>query len=202
LKAFFAWMRKRRHLLSRQEDCTLDLEVPARRPEQWRRPKAIPRAQYLRVLAAIEQPHRDSLALLDETGWHVSELARFARGGSLEPLPKGKRTDKSVIVAVVPLHKSGSPLRSALGKEAAEVAQRVLARGGFSVGRFYDAVKAANAKVGGAPFTPGRARHTFATRAVEAGADPSAVSTYLGHKSEATMRRFYSTLAVQPRPGR
>ncbi len=52
------------------------------------------------------------------------------------------------------------------------------------------------------PLTPGRFRHTLATRAVEAGADPAGVSAYLGHKSEATMRRFYATLAVVPRPKR
>ncbi len=111
--------------------------------------------------------HRDALALLDETGWHVSELARFVRG-----------------------------------VELAATAERLRARDGFSVGRFYDAIKAACVVAQVEPFTAGRMRHTLATRAVEAGADVAAVATYLGHKSPSTLRRFYATLAVPPRPKR
>ena len=200
LKAFFSWLRRERHLVSRAEDATLDLQVPARRPEQWTRPKAIPRKSYLRVLAALESDARDALRLLDETGWHVSELARFVRAGSLEPMPPGR--DDAAGVAVVPQRKSGEMQRTAVSKDALEAAQRLRAKGTFSVSRFYDAIKRTCERLKVEAFTPGRFRHTLATRAVEAGADPAAVSAYLGHKSEATTRRFYATLAVVPRPKR
>jgi len=35
-----------------------------------------------------------------------------------------------------------------------------------------------------------------ATWAIERGDDPAAVAAFLGHKSPATTRRFYATLAV------
>jgi integrase len=197
LKAFFSWLRRERHLVSRAEDVTLDLLVPARRPEQWRRPKAIPRAHYLRALAALAPTHRDALTLLDETGWHVSELVRFVRDGSLEAMPPG-RVDAAAVI-ICPQRKSGEMQRTAIGPEAQAAAQRLRDKGTFSVGRFYEAVRAACEKTGIEPFTPGRCRHTLATRAIEAGADPAAVSAYLGHKSAATTRRFYATLAVPPR---
>lgn len=199
LKAFFSWLRRERHLVSRAEDVTLDLQVQARRPEQWTRPKAIPRRAYLRVLQVLEGDHRDALRLLDETGWHVSELVRFVRAGELEPMPAGRKDGAAV--AVVTKRKSGEPQRTALSAEALGAAERLRAKGTFSVSRFYDAIKKASEKLG-VDVTPGRFRHTLATRAVEAGADPAAVSAYLGHKSEATMRRFYATLAVVPRPKR
>ena len=199
LKAFFSWLRRERHLVARAEDVTLDLQLPARRPEQWTRPKVIPRRAYLRVLAALEGDQRDALRLLEETGWHVSELARFVRAGAIEPMPVGRRD--AAAVAIVPQRKSGEEMRTAIGKEALTAAKRLREKGAFSVSRFYEAVKAASDRLK-VDVKPGRFRHTLATRAVEAGADPAAVSAYLGHKSEATMRRFYATLATVRRPRR
>lgn len=198
LKAFFSWLRRERHAITRAQDPTLDLMVPQRRPEQWKRPKAIPRAHYLRVLAAVPAgSHRDALVLLDETGWHVSELVRFVRSGAIEAMPPGRKDGVAVIVC--PQRKSGELQRTAIGPESKAAAERLRAGGVFSVGRFYEAVKAACVTAKVAAFTPGRFRHTLATRAIEAGADPAAVAAYLGHKSAATTKRFYSTLAVAPR---
>lgn len=194
LKAFCSWLRKERHLLSRADDATLDLAVRARRPEQWRRPKAIPRAHFLRVLVALEPRHRDALTLLDETGWHVSELVRFVRGGITLEAPGRK---EHAILEV--RHKSGEPHRTAVGFRASRAAARLRERGAFSVGRFYEAVRAACKAAKIPAWTPGRFRHTLATRAVEAGEAPAAVAAYLGHKSPATLRRFYASLATPPR---
>lgn len=201
LKAFCTWLRQERHLLSRSEDAALDLAVRARRPEQWTRPKAIPRATYLRVLAGLPPHHRDSLILLDETGWHVKELARFVRGGTIQSAPPG-RTEAAILET---RHKSGQPHRTAVGPDAKAAAERLRKRGGFSSSKFYEAIKAVctklvEEKVIPEAITPGRFRHTFATRAIDEGVAPEAVSAYLGHKSPATMRRFYATLAAPPKP--
>ncbi len=202
LKAFFSWLRKERHVLTRQEDPTLDLAVPVRRPGQWRRQKDIPRAHFLRVLAKLEAPdHRDALVVLEETGWHVSELVRFARAGAVEALPRG-REDGAVAVIACPQRKSGEPQRTAVGQKARAAAERLRAKGSFSVGRFYEAIRAACLKLKIDPFTAGRFRHTLATRALEAGVDPATIATYLGHRSASTTRRWYATHALAPRPKR
>ncbi len=44
-------------------------------------------------------------------------------------------------------------------------------------------------------FTPGMLRHSVASWAINAGADPAVVSAYLGHKSPRTTRKFYATFA-------
>lgn len=203
LKAFFTWLRTERHLVTRAQDVTLDLVVQARRPEQWRRPKMIPKASYLRVLQSLEGDHRDAFVLLDETGWHVSELVRFVRGGELEQLPAGRRRGSEAAVCVT-RQKNGEPQRTAIGKAALPAAKRLREKGTFSASRFYEEIKKACGKLIAegqleAPITPGRFRHTLATRAVQAGASVESVSEYLNHKSKATTKRLYATLAVPVR---
>ncbi|MFL5277231.1 MAG: hypothetical protein ACJ79W_08585 [Myxococcales bacterium] len=39
------------------------------------------------MLLKLQGDHRDAFLLLDETGWHVSELVRFVRGGAVEDMP-------------------------------------------------------------------------------------------------------------------
>jgi hypothetical protein len=138
---------KERHAITRAQDVTLDLSVPARRPEQWTRRKAIPRADYLRVLAAIGDPHRDALTLLDATGWHVTELTSFIREGAIEVPPPGRK-DGAAGVLICPQRKSGEMMRTVVGKEARAAAERLRARGVFSVGRFHDAIRATCKKTG------------------------------------------------------
>ena len=102
--------------MSRAEDVTLNFQVPGRRPEQWTRPKAIPRRSYLRLLQALEAI-TDALRLLDETGWHVPELVRLVRDGRLEPMPP--RRKDAVAVAIVPQRKNGQTQRTASRRAAA-----------------------------------------------------------------------------------
>jgi integrase len=59
--------------------------------------------------------------------------------------------------------------------------------------------QAADGKIGIPVFTPGRFRHSIATWAFEAGADPFAVSAFLGHKSPSTTKKFYAALATVPK---
>jgi integrase len=60
-------------------------------------------------------------------------------------------------------------------------------------------VKRPDGKVGIPVFTPGRLRHSVATWAIEAGADPASLAAFLGHKSPRTTRRFYATHASPPK---
>ncbi len=201
IKALYGWLRKERHTISAAEDPTYGaLSVPQGRPEQWRTPKAIQRAHHDAVWGCITQPWRDMLTVLAGTGWHVSELERFIRAGTVANLPSSASLAHGAFkVLVCPRRKSGETQRTAVSSEATDAAARLRARGTFSCIRFYRAVEAACDAAGVPRFPPGRYRHTVATWAIEQGADPAAVAAFLGHKNSSTTRRFYATLAVVPK---
>jgi hypothetical protein len=156
-------------------------------------------------------PWADALVVLAGTGWHTTEIVRFAASGTIEPLPKSMKVDNGAVgVLVCPLHKSGDTHRTAVSQEVIDAATRLLTHGAFSREWFDRAVRSACKAVklpvprpdgtDSIPvFTPGRFRHSVATWAFEAGADPFAVSAFLGHKSPATTRKFYATLATVPK---
>jgi integrase len=187
IKAFYSWLQKTRYLIDADENPTLSLPVPQPRPEQWKRNKAIPDPDHSAVLLAIDSRWGDLLVVLNESGWHTSELLRFARDGRTEAHPSGST------VLVCPRRKSGELQRTLVSEGVAEVARRVRERGGFSESRFFKAVREACKKAGVKRFGP--YRHTVATRMLNAGADPAAVAAFLGHKSPQTTRRFYATSA-------
>ena len=194
LKVFYSWLQKVRYVIEANDNPTLSLPVPQPLPEQWKRNKAIPDADQAAVLLAIDQHWGDLLIILNETGWHTTELLRFARDGRME-----RHADGSPIL-VCPQRKSGETQRTLVSERVAEVAGLVRERGGFSESRFFRAVRKACEKARVPRFGPGQYRHTVATRMLNAGADPAAVVAFLGHKSPQTTRRFYATLAVVPVP--
>lgn len=201
LKALYGWLRKERNVISPAEDPTYGtLSVPQGRPEQWKTSKIIPRADHDAVWRVLTEPWRDMLTVLAGTGWHVTELGRFCRTGIVADLPStASQTHGAFKVLVCPRRKSGEMQRTSVTVEVAEAATRLRKRGTFSTIRFYQAVQAGCDAAKVERFSPGRYRHTVATWAIEQGADPAAVAAFLGHKSPATTRRFYATLAVVPR---
>lgn len=201
LKALYGWLRKERHKIKPSEDPTLDtLPVPQSRPEQWTRSKVIPLADHEAAIAHLAPIHRDRLIVLAGTGWHTTELARFAVDGNVAPLPPAaSRNHGAVALLECPRRKSGHFLRTAVTEEVAEAARRVRAHGGYSDSKFREAINSACKAAGVDPISPGCYRHTVATWAEEAGALPEAVSAYLWHMSKATTDRFYATHAVRPK---
>jgi hypothetical protein len=131
------------------------------------------------------------------TGWHVSELVRFAKMGRVEPY-RGE-AEGIAGVLVCPQTKSGEPLRTAVSAEVLKAGKRLVERGSFSFEKYCLAIKAACKAAGIPPFTPGRFRHSVATWAIENEADPASVTAFLNHKSPTTTQRFYATHAVRPR---
>jgi integrase len=176
--------RETRELARRAKGNVVELVPPAEEKE----PRAGPWAEALIVQAG--------------TGWHTTEIVRFAEAGSIEPLPKTVQQEGVAGVLVCPMHKSGEPLRTRASPAAVEAAKRLLAHGAISR-EWYDrairtacaSVKRPDGKVGIPVFTPGRLRHSVATWAIEAGTDPASVAAFLGHKSARTTRRFYATHA-------
>jgi integrase len=200
LKAFLGWLRKVRHSLTAAEDVTYGtLSAPQSRPEQWKREKAVPKEHVDSVLECLGPPWRDALTLQVHTGWHVSEVSRFVTGGSVEPLPRNAKADGSTAMVVCPQTKGGGMLRTRVTSEAEDAARRLLGLGRLKERTYYTAIASACKAAKVPAFAPGTMRHSVATWAVNAGAEPAAVSAFLGHKSEATTKRFYATLAV---PGR
>jgi len=157
------------------------------KPEQWRKTKALSAEEFKKVRSGLARHWRDAFDVQMATGWHRTELERFVRGGAVH----GNSTIEC------PQAKSGEPLIRPVSKGVWEAAKRLVERGTLSKKRYYLSVKEA-AKAAGVPwFSPGYARHTFASRAVhDFGVDPKDVSEWLGHKSPDTVKRFYIQFKV------
>jgi integrase len=204
LKAFFAWLRKVRHEIEPKDDPTLQaLAVPQSRPEQWKKDKVIPKRDYSAVVKALDpkkQKHwRAALTVQLATGWHVTEVIRFAQGGSIEAHPRKKSS-----VLLCPQTKGGNMLRTEVSAVAIEAGKVLLAYGSFTWQAYNKAINEAivtanedlpeGEKI--EAFTPGRFRHTVATAAINAGEDPATVAAFLNHRDSRTTRRFYATHSV------
>lgn len=201
VKAIYSWLRTVRRALTASEDCTLKaLVVPQSDPNaRIIKNKAVPREHYLLAREHLVGHWRDALDLQAGTGWHISEVQRFALSGDVEPYPKKGGAEGVAGVLVCPETKDGGSLRTPVSAEVLEAGKRLLKRGSFDVTKYGLAVKAACAAAklkGKAIFTPGRLRHSVATWAINEGADPGVVSAFLNHKNPRTTRKFYATHAV------
>ncbi len=214
LKSFCTWLRTEKGLLTTAQDASLDLKVPQASPEKHRRRKVVPWDNVEKLLAwldaqAIEDAkrerlptdklepgedlrrRRDCLLLLTATGWHVTELERFIRGGEVLRQASG-----DVIAVLVVKHKGGELARTPIThREHLEAAERL--RKSECVPRNLQKEHVVACRAAGIPsFGLGVMRHSVATWAVEAGASPAAVSQFLGHKDPRTTSKFYIDLRV------
>ena len=205
LKGLFTYLRTVVHRVSTAEDPVFgQLSVPQGRPAQWSKSKVVPRDHFELVRGHLVGAWRDALTVQGGTGWHTTEVCRFAEAGSIEPVPPSDTTSAAVLVC--PLRKSGEPQRTRVSAEALEAAKRLRQHGALSR-EWYDravasacaAVKRPDGGIGIPEWKPGRLRHSVASWALDAGADPSAVAAFLGHKSPRTTRKFY---AVHASPAR
>ncbi len=201
VKAIYSWLRKVRHELSAAEDPTFGtLAVPQNSPAQWKKDKVIPFAHFKKVVKCISPPWRDAMIIQAGTGWHNTEVLRFAVGGSIERLPKKvKPMNGATGVLLCPRSKSGEVLRTAVSAEVVEAARRLRKHGNFSIQKYREEIKSEcrHAKI--PEFTPGRFRHTVATFAINAGTPEEQVSSSYKHKSNRTTMRFYATHSVVPK---
>ncbi len=211
LKAFYGWLRKEKHAITLAEDPVAGtLSVPAGRPQQWSTSKVIARADYNAVRDELAAGlYRDGLIVLAATGWHKTELRRFAEGGKVEPMPKGRRTEGAGILHC-PRTKGGSPLKTVVSAAAFEAGTRLRAAGYLPVIYFQQKVDQAavrvtekrrkkDPKAAEVAINLGSFRHTVATWAIEAGASREQVAAFLNHRSWETTQKFYSTLAAPPK---
>lgn len=142
-----------------------------------------PREHYLLAREHLAWHWRDALDIIAGTGWHVSEIQRFAEDGRVGPYPRQGDVEGVAGVLVCPSHKNGEELRTGASAAVVDAARRLRERGSLSMEKFGLAVRAA-CRVAGIPeFSPGRFRHSVATRAINQGAAPATVAAFLNHKS-------------------
>jgi integrase len=196
IKRLYSWLRETDRIAATEDPTFGRLKVPAPEPAQWTRSKVIPVESYTKARSHLVGAYRDALDVLAGTGWHVTELARFAQGGTVEPY-RGENPDVAGVL-VCPRHKAGGSHRTAVSADVLAAARRLRSHGGLSESRFHRAVLAACDAAGVERFRPGWFRHTIATMATEAGAADQAPA-FLGHRSATTTRRFYATRAVPPK---
>jgi len=194
IKHLYSWLRQTDQIEA-ADDPTLDaLPVPQCRPEQDGAggSKVIPEADFRAVLPRLPEAIRHMVTVMAGTGCHLSETIRLAKTGTVE--------EASGRLVLGFRHKGGHIHRAEVDHAVAASARALIAAGSAPAREtVYRAIRAACTEAGVEQWTPGRFRHTFATRAVAAGASAAAVALALGHTSPATSLRWYATTAVAPR---
>lgn len=197
IKALYAWLRKIENLLTPADDPTLDtLMVPQAKPGlRAMKNKTIPADHHHQARAHLDGHWAAGMDVQAGSGWHITEVKRFAERGAIEAHPNGAVGGVAGVL-VCPEAKGGGELRTPVSSSVLEAAKLLLARGSFDVARYRNAVKAACVAAGVPVFTPGRFRHTVGTAAINSGANAAQVSAFLNHKDPRTLKRFYATHAV------
>jgi integrase len=139
-----------------------------------------------------------ALRVLGGTGWHVSEVVRFSKHGTIEELPPDHVRQHGAAVVLTCLHKGGFVHPSPVTEKVAAAAAELQRLGGISMDPIYKWTKRAVKETGVAPFSPGRYRHRTGTYQVNQGAAKGDVSKGLGHKSTTTTG-IYTLRAVAPK---
>jgi integrase len=200
LKSFFAWLRVEKNLITTAEDCTLDLPVPQAKPEKWKRRKVVDFKHVQAAAQHLPEKYLQCLQLLVATGWHVTELERFARQAESQIVVPHERTmakdGRQVLGVLVTVHKLKELTRTPiLNARQLNAAQEIKKRG--TIPRYLNKhLKEACVAAGVPVFTFGVMRHSVATWAIESGAAPDQVAEFLGHKDKRTTLRFYADVAV------
>jgi hypothetical protein len=217
LKTLYSWLRRERHLLTAAEDPTVDLAVPQSQPAQRTMQKERTPEQVQKVVAELEPQrrrarlaaareididqvrhmtdYRPHLRLAASTGWHVTELARFAASGRILKPAEHQVADGTAAILET-LHKNGEVFRTRVGPVGAAAARELRDAGGFSIERYAAAVEEA-ADVAGVPGFRGALRHSALTWAADRAGERAAQES-ARHKSPRTSKKFYAERAAPP----
>jgi integrase len=205
IKILFKWLRAERGLITRAQDVTLDLAIPIIKPRQETgESKAVEFERLSAVLPHLAEHVRDVLEFLAVTGWHVSEVRRYADIGRFRPRDAGDPPDVLGVVATTHKDKGKRHFTNLLFTSHVELAQRIKARGQvLSNGRLRKHLLRACKVAGVKPFSMGDMRASVLTWLRLAGVPAEMAAAYVGHTSTATQERFYvdaeATKTVLPR---
>jgi len=195
LKTCLSWLQSTGRT---ERDLGEGIRVVPSVPAQFTRPKVVALSRHRKVMEKLDDKYRDLCTVLAGTGCHVEELGRFIEAGRIE-YPEAQGEDPPRYVLVTPRHKSGDIHKTEVSEVVEAAAFRAKERAWFNRVLLGRALSKAcrDAKV--ATYGPSWYRHSVATWAIEKGADPAAVSAFLGHRHPSTVKRFYATHAVVPK---
>jgi len=136
------------------------------------------------------------ILVLVGTGWHLSEVTRFAESGEIRKDPTGVH-----LATLVTWHKRKEKAVSGVTKRAHLEAAKRIREGGQLLGRSRLAFLMRRAcRDAGLPkeewFGFGDMRHSVSTWAIESGDDIRDVARAFNHESEAMLRQHYVRHAV------
>lgn len=207
LKGFCGWLRKVKFSLSRNEDPTLDLVSPPARATKDVRDVVVEQERLFAVLPHLPDATRDAFILRLGTGWHMSEVVRFAAEGKIRRTPgkfihlmTAEGPKKVPLLATLTVwqakarQNTNTPI---LYAEHLQAAERLLARKkmptDFTLRRhLYEACE----KAGVEKFWHWHIRHSVVSNAVEQGADLEQASVFVDHVGIHTDRKHYLQLAL------
>jgi len=134
------------------------------------------------------------------TGWHTTEVVRFAAAGTIiDPVPAHLAQPGVDAILVTPIAKNGRRHYAKVTERVA-FAARLLVGAGISERHYYAAVKRACRALSVPVFSPAWMRHTNATHALQAGATEREAAGFLGHAPDGRMvREVYGLGAVPPK---
>lgn len=200
IKSLYTWLVEEQGAVGISENPTVGLKVRKGKPAQFHGQVYVEWERFVKVLPHLDPATRDVFVMLSGTGWHLTEIQRFAKEGVIR---KRRDTDPPQVVGVLAVaqHKTGSiHVTNIVRAEHFDAACRIRDRGHVP-GRSWvlELLNRAVAKVNdGVPeseritrFTPRQLRHSVATWLVQSGLSPQAAGEYVGHMDPRTTRRHY-----------
>ena len=203
LKHFFTYLTDDEYgagLIEPRDNPTLGLKVPQRQPQQITVDKVFKEEDFWRLLTSLgpatggREPmpyaegfdwRQDVLLLLAATGWHFTEVRRFAASGRIEGLPEGRGAEGDMALCV--RHKNGSEHKTEVSAAVVEIAQRLRAAGHVPEFSLFATLRKLCKELEIEPaIKPGRFRHFVATWAKNKGVVGAMITDFHGHRSERT----------------
>ena len=205
IKTLFKWLRAERGLITRQQDVTLDFAIPIIKPrQQTGESKAVEVERLSAVLPHLAPHVRDVLELLAVTGWHVSEVRRYAEGGRFRLRDAGDAPEVLATVGTSHKDRGKKHFTALLFQGHVDAAKRIKERGHvLSNGRLRKHLLRACRLAKVKAFSMGDMRASVLTWLRLAGVPPEIAAAYVGHTSITTQQKFYvdaeATKTVLPR---
>jgi integrase len=200
LKVFFKWLRRERGIVVAAQDPTLDLAVPQASPAKLRERQVVDYGTVAAVLRALSGRERDFLLVKAVTGAHATEIRRLVLGedARLDVLTQPAPHAPTVIAVARFRHKSKRVVTHPIETRQLLDALLRLQKDIPPDRAVNDAIKDVCAKLGLAPFTVGKMRHSFGTWHAEKGVAKQAIADGLHHLSADTTEAFYIDVMVPP----